>query len=125
MQGQKGQLHPLSNGYQNIINISLYLHNNIDVLQYYESILLILVYLCYVTFMKFNQTIERWVKKKLSGCRTKPPSGSNSKVTLSKKPSLCFKMFFTFCNLNSCIQSLMFFCGRYNLEKDPITACKN
>nr|CAB3266162.1 sodium/potassium/calcium exchanger 1-like [Phallusia mammillata] len=34
-------------------------------IEYYESIILLTIYLLYVTFMKFNSQIESWVKSKL------------------------------------------------------------
>ena len=36
-------------------------------IELYESIVLLLLYFCYVFFMKYNQSAERWVKTKLLG----------------------------------------------------------
>ena len=38
----------------------------------YESLSLLLCYLAYVSFMKFNQQVEAWVKSKIS--KTEPVS---------------------------------------------------
>ncbi|XP_076816479.1 sodium/potassium/calcium exchanger 2-like isoform X2 [Clavelina lepadiformis] len=54
-------------------------------IQIHESILLILVYLCYVSFMKFNRPIESWVKLKLSSLKSSSTSQA-AKVGPSEDP---------------------------------------
>ena len=50
--------------------VNLIIHHNFH--HRYESLALLLCYLAYVSFMKFNQQVEAWVKSKIS--KTEPVS---------------------------------------------------
>ncbi|KAG8595345.1 hypothetical protein GDO81_001499 [Engystomops pustulosus] len=58
-----------------IMLISFFLDNFI---QWWESLLLLMAYLTYVTFMKFNVQVESWVKRKLYRNKVVKVSSANS-----------------------------------------------
>ncbi|XP_072010041.1 sodium/potassium/calcium exchanger 2 isoform X3 [Engystomops pustulosus] len=58
-----------------IMLISFFLDNFI---QWWESLLLLMAYLTYVTFMKFNVQVESWVKRKLNRNKVVKVSSANS-----------------------------------------------
>ncbi|XP_075681982.1 sodium/potassium/calcium exchanger 2 isoform X2 [Rhinoderma darwinii] len=58
-----------------IMLISFFLDNFI---QWWESLLLLMCYLTYVTFMKFNVQVESWVKRKLNRNKVVKVSSANS-----------------------------------------------
>ncbi|KAM4710512.1 sodium/potassium/calcium exchanger 2 isoform 1-T1 [Discoglossus pictus] len=57
-----------------IMLISFFLDN---VIQWWESLLLLTAYLSYVTFMKFNVQVESWVKRKLNRNKVVKVSSAN------------------------------------------------
>ncbi|KYO17593.1 hypothetical protein Y1Q_0000333 [Alligator mississippiensis] len=79
-----------------LLLITFFLDNSI---KWWESLILLSAYFCYVTFMKFNVQVEEWVKKMLSRNKVEkvtaaesegksPNAGNKDDQTLTTKPRL-------------------------------------
>ncbi|XP_019410956.1 PREDICTED: sodium/potassium/calcium exchanger 2 [Crocodylus porosus] len=78
-----------------LLLITFFLDNSI---KWWESLILLSAYFCYVTFMKFNVQVEEWVKKMLSRNKVEkvttdsegksPNAGNKDDQTLMTKPRL-------------------------------------
>jgi Ca2+/Na+ antiporter len=69
-------------------------------IHWWEALILLLIYVCYVTFMKYNQTVERLIKKALYKNRVTRVS-STDHLMVSVRPDVFIPSFISFLSVSS------------------------